>query len=63
MNWYHRLALQGYGISFIPNPLIFMNIDIATKTEEIPACDDQMDIYFWKPRKNADLQKNHSLSI
>jgi hypothetical protein len=51
MNWCHRFALDGYGISFVPNPLIFMNVDIATKTEQISACDSHLEIFFWKPRK------------
>lgn len=28
-----------------------MNVDIATKTEQIPACDSHLGISFWKPRK------------
>jgi hypothetical protein len=31
MNWHHRFALEGCGISFVPNPLILVNIVFATK--------------------------------
>lgn len=28
-----------------------MNVDIATRTEQIPAYNSHLDISFWKPRK------------